>query len=195
MGFETAFFEAAAGLSEQLLASTLPEIAFSGKSNVGKSSMINQLLNRKSLARVSSAPGKTGTVNFYNLGFCRFVDLPGYGYAKVSHSERLRWAELVEGYFSADREIRLLVQLLDVRREPSADDLQMLRFAADRGIPCVVAATKTDKLNRTERAERFEALQNVPWPAETQLLPFSSMTAEGAEELRRRIVERCSDME
>ena len=192
MGFETAFFEAAAGLSSQLLPSTLPEIAFSGKSNVGKSSMINKLLNRKSLARISSAPGKTVTINFYNLGFCRFVDLPGYGYAKVSHSERLRWAELVEGYFSSDRGIRLLVQLLDVRREPSADDMQMLRYAAARGIPCVAAMTKTDKLNRTERAQRFEALQNIAWPAETLLIPFSSVTAEGAEQLRERIRECCA---
>ncbi len=191
MGYETAFFEAAAGLSSQLLAPTLPEIAFSGKSNVGKSSMINKLLNRKSLARISSAPGKTVTINFYNLGFCRFVDLPGYGYAKVSHSERLRWAELVEGYFSSDRGIRLLVQLLDVRRDPSADDMQMLRYAAARGIPCVAAMTKTDKLNRTERAQRFEMMQNIAWPAETLVVPFSSVTGEGADELRERIQECC----
>ena len=110
MNFQNAAFESASGRVEQLPPSSVPEIVFSGRSNVGKSSLINKLLNRKSLARVSAKPGKTGTVNFYRLPECRLVDLPGYGYAKVSASEKLRWAELVEGYLNAGRNIRLVVQ-------------------------------------------------------------------------------------
>ena len=192
MSFETAYFEAAAGLSGQLPASVLPEIVFSGKSNVGKSSMINKLLARKSIARVSSTPGKTITINFYNLEFCRFVDLPGYGYARVSQSERMRWSELVEGYFTGERDIRLLVQLVDVRRELTEDDLQMIHFAEQGNIPCIIAATKMDKLNKTERIARMEALQSVASQTEGILVPFSAQTAEGVQDIRKMITERCN---
>lgn len=188
MSFETAYFEAAAGLSGQLPASVLPEIVFSGKSNVGKSSMINRVLGRKSIARISSKPGKTITVNFYNLGFCRFVDLPGYGYAKVAPAEKLRFAELVEGYFTSGRQIRLLVQLLDVRRDPSEDDWQMIRFAEQGGIPCIAAATKMDKLNQTERKERTQALKSELSRSKVLLLPFSAVSSEGADSLREQIL-------
>lgn len=191
MSFENAYFEVAAGLSSQLQASILPEVVFSGKSNVGKSSMINRLLGRKSIARVSSRPGKTITVNFYNLGFCRFVDLPGYGYARVTHAERRRWAELVEGYFASGRKIRLLVQILDVRRDPSEDDWQMIKFAEEGKIPCAVVATKMDKLNQAERKDRLDALQSEFSRGGVLLLPFSAASAEGTKELRQEILFRC----
>ena len=112
MKFDNAVFEAAFGVSGQLLESTVPEIAFSGRSNVGKSSLLNKILGRKALARVSSVPGKTVTVNFFRLESCRFVDLPGYGYAKVPQSEKLRWAKLMEEYFDSGRNIKLVVQLV-----------------------------------------------------------------------------------
>ena len=126
MRFDNAAFEFAAGRVEQLPPDDLPEIVFSGRSNVGKSSLINKLVNRKALARVSATPGKTGTINFYRLADCRLVDLPGYGYAKVSQTEKLRWANLVEGYFSAGRRIGLVVQIVDMRHKPTADDLHMI---------------------------------------------------------------------
>lgn len=123
MNFQKVEFELAAGRKDQLPRGELPEIVFSGKSNVGKSSLINKLVNRKALARVSATPGKTATINFYKLPECRLVDLPGYGYARVSKSERDRWASLVEGYFAQDRNIALVIQLVDMRHKPTADDL------------------------------------------------------------------------
>lgn len=140
MNYEKAYFEFAAGKLNQLPESTITEIVFSGRSNVGKSSLINKLLNRKSLARVSATPGKTGTINFYNLTDCRLVDLPGYGYAKVSQSEKLRWAELVEGYLSSDRNIKLIVQIIDMRHMPTADDRNMIDYLANSGRDFIVAS-------------------------------------------------------
>lgn len=123
MNFQNAEFEMAAGTAGQLPKATLPEIAFSGRSNVGKSSLLNRLVNRKALARTSATPGKTATINFYRLAACRFVDLPGYGYARVSKSEKNRWAELVNGYFTQERWLNLVLQLVDMRHKPTADDL------------------------------------------------------------------------
>ena len=128
MKFTDGIFEAAAGKPDQLPEDSFPEIVFSGRSNVGKSSLINKLLNRKALARVSATPGKTGTINFYRVPGCRLVDLPGYGYAKVSQNEKLRWAQLVEGYFGAGRRICLVIQIVDMRHKPTADDLHMVDF-------------------------------------------------------------------
>lgn len=173
-------------MPEQLPPSDLPEIVFSGRSNVGKSSLINKILNRKSLARVSAKPGKTGTVNFYGLGFCRLVDLPGYGYAKVSQKEKMRWAELVEGYFAAGRNIRHVFQIVDLRHEPTPDDLQMIDFLGGAGIPFSIVATKSDKLKKTEREAGFSSLC-VRFPGVGVTL-FSAVTAEGAEEIRKRII-------
>ena len=134
---------------------------FSGRSNVGKSSLINRLCSRKNLARVSSTPGKTATINFYTVDGVYFVDLPGYGYAKVSGADRQRWDELINSYFDAGRQSVLLVQLLDCRHAPSADDLQMLEYLHFRKIPFLVALTKADKLKKSEAAAvpaEFEAL-------------------------------------
>lgn len=194
MNFQNAVFESASGLAEQLPPSDVPEIVFSGRSNVGKSSLINKLLNRKSLARVSAKPGKTGTVNFYRLPDCRLVDLPGYGYAKVSASEKLRWAELVEGYLHAERNIRLVVQIVDFRRLPTADDQHMIEFLAQADLPFLVAATKSDKLNKTQRTQQIDAycalFEELP---DTMLIPFSAVNGEGVEEIRGQIETACKD--
>ncbi len=185
MRWENASFEAAAGLSSQLPSSTMPEIVFSGRSNVGKSSLINRLTGRKSLARTSATPGKTATINFYNLNEARLVDLPGYGYARVSDSERRRWSELIEGYFNDDRDVRLVVQLLDIRHTPSKDDYQMLDYMVEREIPFIAVLTKADKLNKTERAQRLAAFEQELSDYEGIFtLPFSSSNGEGADELR-----------
>ncbi len=194
MRYESAVFEMAAGLSSQLPSCTLPEIVFSGRSNVGKSSLINRLTGRKSLARTSATPGKTATINFYRLDGVRLVDLPGYGYAKVSGSERKRWAELIEGYFDDDRDVRLVVQLVDIRHTPSKDDYQMLEYMVDREIPFVVVLTKADKLNKTERARRLAALEQELAAYEGVFtLPFSSSNGEGTEELREILQEAVSE--
>ena len=185
MRFDNGVFELAAGRSGQLPAGDLPEIVFSGKSNVGKSSLINKLLNRKNLARVSATPGKTATINFYRLDQARLVDLPGYGYAKVSLAEKKRWAELVEGYFRQERNLALVVQLVDMRHPPTKDDLHMIEFLCDGGFPFLVALTKSDKLNQTERRHRLAALEEAFSDYEgLRLIPFSSVTGEGVEELR-----------
>ena len=185
MNFQSVEFEAAFGTLEQLPASDLPEIAFSGRSNVGKSSLLNRLFNRKSLARVSSVPGKTITVNFFRIPGARMVDLPGYGYAKVPKSEKARLAKLMEGYFGSRRNIRLVVQLVDMRHPPSADDLQMLEFLKANGFSFVVALTKCDKLNKTQYAARLEAVKKeLTFVPEKNLIPFSAVTGEGVQALQ-----------
>lgn len=194
MRWENAAFESAAGLSSQLPSSTMPEIVFSGRSNVGKSSLINRLTGRKSLARTSATPGKTATINFYRLDGARLVDLPGYGYARVSDSERRRWSELIEGYFNDDRDVRLVVQLLDIRHTPSKDDYQMLEYMVEREIPFVAVLTKADKLNKTERAQRLAAFEEELADYEGIFtLPFSSSNGEGADELRAILLEAIED--
>lgn len=183
-------FEASYGVSSQLPPSSLPEIVFAGKSNVGKSSLFNKLFNRKSLARVSSVPGKTTTINFFLLDGIRFADLPGYGYAKRSASEIQRWGELMEGYFAGGRDIRLVVQLLDMRHPPTADDKTMLGFLSDAGYKFIGVLTKCDKLNKTERAAarlRFsedESLKNA-----VAVIECSAQTGEGIDKLKEYIEE------
>lgn len=190
MKFDNCSFETSCGVSKQLIASDLPEVAFSGRSNVGKSSLLNRLLNRKSLARVSSMPGKTVTINFFKVGSCRFVDLPGYGYAKVSHDEKLRWAELMEAYFSSGRDIRVVVQLIDMRHAPSEQDFDMIEYMTSNEIPFVVALTKADKLNKTEKMKQLEEICTaLAAYGNISVVPFSSTKGEGVDELRRLISE------
>lgn len=185
MKIESAVFELSAGISSQLPPSTLPEIAFSGRSNVGKSSLINKLVNRKALARTSSTPGKTATINFYKLDTLRLIDLPGYGYAKLSFSEKKRFSQTIEHYFDDDRDLRLVLQLIDMRHPPSADDYQMLEYLTHCELPFIVVLTKADKLNKTQRAERLAALQEELADYEgIHMVPFSAITGEGVEELR-----------
>lgn len=188
MRYDNAVFETSFGVVAQLKPSDLPEIAFSGKSNVGKSSLLNKILGRKSIARVSSMPGKTVTINFFKLDNCRFVDLPGYGYAKVSHNEKLRWAELMETYFSSGRDIRLVVQLIDMRHKPSEQDLDMIEYMNVNNIPFIVALTKCDKLNKTERMNQLESICGVlSQYGNISVVPFSALKGDGTEELRRLI--------
>lgn len=153
MNFQQVSFELSAGKASQLPPSQLPEIVFSGKSNVGKSSLLNKLVNRKALARVSATPGKTATINFFRLPDCRLVDLPGYGYAKVGREERRRWDELINSYFAKAERSTLLVQLLDSRHAPSADDKTMLEYLHHYQIPFIAVLTKADKLKKSQ----FEA--------------------------------------
>ena len=194
MHWDNATFEMSAGVASQLMSCTKPEIVFSGRSNVGKSSLINRLTGRKALARTSATPGKTATINFYHLSEARLVDLPGYGYARVSGSERQRWSELIEGYFNADRDVRLVIQLLDIRHTPSKDDYQMLDYMVDREIPFIVVLTKSDKINKTERAQRLTAFERELADYDGIFaLPFSSSNGEGTEELRSIITETITE--
>lgn len=195
MEFQNAEFKAAYGTFSQLPKSDRIEIAFAGRSNVGKSSLINRVFGRRALARVSFVPGKTQTINFYGLENVNFVDLPGYGYAKVSKSEKERWRELIGGYFAdPDRDIALVFSLIDMRHPPSKDDLVMLNFLIDNEIPFCVVLTKADKLKKTERAERMEAFKTeLPLYEQLTIIPFSAMTDEGVEDIRSIIEEVSSE--
>ena len=188
MKFDNAQFETSFGVAKQLMPSDMPEVAFSGRSNVGKSSLLNKLMNRKSLARVSSMPGKTVTINFFKLDTCRLVDLPGYGYAKVSNDEKKRWSELMETYFSSGRDIRLVVQLVDMRHAPSQQDIDMIEYMIECKIPFIVALTKADKLNKTERMNQLESICSVVAKyGNIPVVPFSATKGDGTEELRNLI--------
>ena len=189
MNYNKVQFEAAFGTLKQIPESDLPEIVFAGRSNVGKASMLNRVYNRKNLARVSSVPGKTITINFFRVEDVCIVDLPGYGYAKVAKGEKRRWAEMMEGYFQSPRNIRLVVQLVDMRHKPSEDDYIMMRFLQDAGLPFIVAATKSDKLNKTQYNQRKEALREelAEFGDDLVILPFSSEKGEGTDELKRII--------
>ena len=177
-----------AGLPRQFPTDAIPQIAFSGRSNVGKSSLINTLLSRKSLARVSSAPGKTITINFYDVDKkLVLVDLPGYGYAKRTPEDKKRWSTLTDGYFTNNKNIDLLslvVQLVDSRIGPTADDEMMLDFLIQSELPFIVVATKTDKLNATEKKKNLASIAEHPLVAEgLGVIPFSSLKNEGKNEL------------
>ncbi len=190
MNFHNVVFETSFGTLKQLPKSDLPEIAFSGRSNVGKSSMINKVFNRKNLARVSSTPGKTVTINFFRVENIRFADLPGYGYAKVAKGEKRRWAELIEGYFHQDRDIALVFQLIDMRHSPTADDQMMLQFLIENEFPFIIILTKCDKLSKKQRQERMESLlQEVPYADQITMIPFSSENGEGVEAVKQIIEE------
>ena len=174
MNYNKADFIASYGISSQLPESDRPELSFSGRSNVGKSSLINKLCNRKNLARVSSTPGKTATINFYAVDDCYFVDLPGYGYAKVSNADRERWDDLINSYFEAQRHHTLLVQLIDCRHAPSADDIQMLQYLHYHNIPFVVALTMADKLKKSQLAQTQEEFEKLCLPYGCQKVVLTS---------------------
>lgn len=187
MNFNKAEFDRAYGVSNQLPPSNIPEIVFSGKSNVGKSSLLNKLFNRKQLARISSVPGKTITINFYNVDGYKFVDLPGYGYAKISKQERDRFGELMEGYFQSGRNIKLVVQLVDMRHKPTLDDLGMIDFLNQMEIPYIVVMTKADKLKVKERQKREADSKIELETANSEIIPFSSVTGEGVDKIKALI--------
>lgn len=186
MNFQKADFIASYGISSQLPESDRVEFVFSGRSNVGKSSLINRLCSRKNLARVSSTPGKTATINFYSVDDLYFVDLPGYGYAKVSNADRDRWDKLINSYFEENRNNELLIQLLDCRHDPSADDVQMLQFLHYHRIPFVIVLTKADKLKKSQIAEtqaKFEKI-GLQYGSRAVFLT-SSEKGTGMEELKQ----------
>ena len=168
-------FIKAAASTQQFIRSSIPAVAFAGKSNVGKSSVINRMLNRKNFARVGAQPGKTIHVNYFFIdGKLYFVDLPGYGYAKVSNADRARWDDLINSYFEAPRHHTLLVQLLDCRHAPSADDVQMLQYLHYHQIPYVVALTKADKLKKSQLAKTQEDFENICRPYGCQRVVLTS---------------------
>jgi GTP-binding protein len=169
--------------------SALPEIAFAGRSNVGKSSLLNQLVRRKAFARVSRTPGRTREINFFEVNR-RFVlvDLPGYGYARISKERRAEWRPLIEAYLRRSSNLRGVVQLIDVRRDPSDDDLRMLDFLSDLGTPTIVAITKVDKLSPTAKAARIDELTASLGLDADQVIPFSAHTGLGRDALAAAIV-------
>lgn len=194
MNINNVRFEASFGTASQLRSSDKPEIVFAGKSNVGKSSLINKFFNRKNLARVSGVPGKTTTINFFVVDDVRIADLPGYGYAKRSDNERRRWGDLMEAYFAGERDIRLVVQLLDMRHEPTEDDRTMLGFLSDAGFPFICVLTKCDKLNKTERAKRRKSFEENEYLADAvKIIEASAQNGEGMEELKEIIEESLLD--
>lgn len=192
MDYSKAQFERAYGTFEQLPASTMPEIVFSGRSNVGKSSLINKVFNRKNLARVSSVPGKTITINFYSCGNdAKIVDLPGYGYAKVAKSEKTRWANMMEQYFNSGRDIKLVVQLVDMRHPATADDIMMMEFLEHAGIDYIVVMTKSDKLNKGEYKSRVEnSRHELSFVDPENIIPFSAQTGENVDKIKAIIESR-----
>ena len=189
INFNNAKFIGSIGNLNQLVKDKVPEIVFSGRSNVGKSSLINKLLNRKSLARVSNKPGKTVNINLYDLTNIRFVDLPGYGYAMVSFKEKKRWSELVEGYFNSRENIALVVQIIDFRHPPSIQDYQMLDFLSSKGLPFVIVASKSDKLRKMARLERGSAMEEeLSRYTNIEKIIFSSANGEGIDKIKSTII-------
>lgn len=188
MKFINASFETSFGSASQLTESDIPEIVVSGRSNVGKSSLINRLCSRKNLARTSASPGKTATINFFlDEGF-RIVDLPGYGYAKVSKTEKNRWNTLISSYFSGDRDIRLVLQLVDIRHAPSVDDINMINFFIDYSFPFIVVFTKSDKLSKRQCEERMEKFKDeIPCFSDITHIITSSEKGEGFDSLKEII--------
>lgn len=193
MNYNNVYFETSSGTDKSLCISDLPEICFSGKSNVGKSSLINKVLGRKSIARVSTRPGKTVTVNFFGIdGKVRIADLPGYGYAKVSNSEKLRWSKLMESYFSSGRNIKTVFQLIDIRHAPSTEDLEMIDYLIQSGYKFVVLLTKSDKLNKSEFSlHSTKIVDELGLDGSVQIIPTSAETGLGIDDIRK-IIEECS---
>ncbi len=190
MNFHKASFKAAYGTEAQLPESVRAEVSFAGRSNVGKSSLLNRLMYRKGLAKVSSTPGKTATVNFYDVDGVDLVDLPGYGYAKVSKSELDRWADLIEGYFNQERQFALIVSLIDIRHDPSQLDHDMVDFLAGTGFPFAIALTKADKLSKQKaNTQRQRILKKLDLPRDTPVVLTSAESGTGVDDLRKLITQ------
>lgn len=182
---------ATCGSWRQLPDDDLPEVALAGRSNVGKSSLINRMLNRKQLARTSAVPGKTQTLNYYRInGELYFVDFPGYGYAKVSKAERRRWGRLIETYLLERKQLKLLLILIDIRHPPTGDDQMMVEWAFHHGLPVALVATKADKLSRSQVAKHVRQIrQTLEAPETVPLIPFSAQTGAGRDELWEVVLE------
>ena len=179
------------GITSILPDNQVPEIAFAGKSNVGKSSLINALMNRKSLARTSSSPGKTQTINFYNINDGLYlVDLPGYGYARVSEKEKEQWGKMIERYLHGSAQLRAVFLLIDIRHEPSENDKMMYDWIVYNGYDPIIIATKADKLKRSQIQKYLkEVREGLKLPSETKVIPFSAMSKQGKEEIWELIEE------
>lgn len=175
--------ETVCGVTSTLPNNQLPEVAFAGKSNVGKSSLINALMNRKSLARTSAQPGKTQTINFYNInGELYFVDLPGYGYAKVSKEEKERWGKMIENYLHTSKQLRAVFLLIDIRHEPSANDRNMYEWILSNGFQPIIIATKLDKINRSQVNKNVKLIRDtLGMKTENIIIPFSATSKQGRE--------------
>lgn len=185
MVIKTAELETVCGITSKLPDNQLPEIAFAGKSNVGKSSLINGLLNRKSLARTSSSPGKTQTINFYNINKeLYFVDLPGYGYAKVSQEIRNKWGKMIERYLHTSRQLKLVFLLVDIRHAPGENDKTMYDWIVANGYTPVIIATKLDKIKRSELLKNLKVIrEKLNLDNETKIIPFSAVSKQGRDDI------------
>lgn len=185
MVIKSAELETVCGITSKLPDNQLPEIAFAGKSNVGKSSLINGLLNRKSLARTSSSPGKTQTINFYNINKeLYFVDLPGYGYAKVSQEIRNKWGKMIERYLHTSGQLRLVFLLVDIRHAPGENDKTMYDWIVANGYTPVIIATKLDKIKRSELLKNLKVIrEKLSLDSETKIIPFSAVSKQGRDDI------------
>ena len=185
MIIKNAELETVCGITSILPVNDLPEVAFAGKSNVGKSSLINGLLNRKSLARTSSQPGKTQTINFYNVNKeLYFVDLPGYGFAKVSKEEQRKWGVMIENYLNSSKQLKSVMLLIDIRHEPSKNDVEMYKWIMHNGFNPIIIATKLDKIKRSQVAKNIKIIkQTLSVEPGTIVIPFSATTKQGRDEI------------
>lgn len=183
--------ETVCGITSKLPENDKPEIAFAGKSNVGKSSLINALLNRKSLARTSASPGKTQTINFYNINDAMYcVDLPGYGFAKVSKETQEKWGKMIENYLHKSQMLKAVFLLIDIRHEPGANDINMYQWILANGYEPIIIATKLDKINRSQVAKNVKIIKNaLKVTPNTIVIPFSSTTKQGRDEVWKTIDE------
>lgn len=191
INYQLARFEASYGTVESIPEPTQPEVSVAGRSNVGKSSLLNKLFGRKNLVKVSSTPGKTCNVNFFDVDGITFVDLPGYGFARVSKAEKDRWSNLIGGYFELERSFNLVLSLVDIRHEAQKLDSQMIAFLQDAGLPYLVVLTKGDKLSRNKQNAQAALLSKQLEVPRDQMIITSSETGQGIDELKSRIAEAC----
>ena len=191
INYQLARFEASYGTVESIPEPTQPEVSVAGRSNVGKSSRLNKLFGRKNLVKVSSTPGKTCNVNFFDVDGITFVDLPGYGFARVSKAEKDRWSDLIGGYFELERSFNLVLSLVDIRHEAQKLDRQMIAFLQDAGLPYLVVLTKGDKLSRNKQNAQAALLSKQLEVPRDQMIITSSETGQGIDELKSRIAEAC----